>query len=302
METNETPAGTVVTVPPVMRRLAFALASAQGEFPDIERTRHVSVAGDKARYEFDYAPLDVILKATRPALSRYGLALVHDIDTVNPECVTVAAVLLHESGEERRVSMTFPFKYERVQQLGSLVTYLKRYATEAVLGVCAEQDDDGNAADGNGRQMSERKPAPAVKPAPVAAKPAPVTKSSHGQDRAEAAGTIAPKAETPRVTIVMPDATGPADVIELASAPFVPPTPVTAATVPPLAAPGETAVEYLLTEEQDAEIGGLFKARKMTRAAATKIVQDVTGKDPAHLLRPDAEKLIAHLRTLPVAS
>lgn len=143
--------------------LYAALAKAQGEFPVIERTREVEVKSDRATYTFKYAPLDSIFLAVRPALVKYALAIYHRVDTTHPKEITVTTVLAHESGEEEIVPLTFPYDYMKVQAFGSLVTYLKRYGVEAILGICAEQDDDGNAADGNGRQMADRSQAPAPK-------------------------------------------------------------------------------------------------------------------------------------------
>lgn len=172
---------------PVVRiprgKLAAALAKAQGEFPDIERSRTVTVRSDKGSYTFDYAPLDAILRAVRPSLAKHGLALYHRVET-RPGDITVSAILAHESGEEETCPISYPFEYAKVQQLGSLITYLKRYGTEAILGICAEQDDDGNAADGNGREMRDRAPkAPPAQPAASGGKPAAASTATPAQVR-----------------------------------------------------------------------------------------------------------------------
>jgi hypothetical protein len=152
--------------------VAAALAKAQGEFPTIERTRTVRVdTRDGRSYTFDYAPLDVTLSAVRPALAKHGLALYHEVGLEPGEDprVIVEAVLVHESGEELRSGkLVAPFE-AKIQALGSATTYLKRYTAEALLGVCAEQDDDGNAAQGNGRIMQDRPPR--AEPPKPAAKP-----------------------------------------------------------------------------------------------------------------------------------
>lgn len=126
--------------------LAAALAKAQAEFPAITRDRTVTVttkAGQK--YTFAYAPLDVILSAVRPALSKHALAITQLLD--GGELVTM---LLHDSGASLSGRMTVPLgPGDSVQQLGSAITYLRRYAIQAILGVASEEDDDGTAHTGN---------------------------------------------------------------------------------------------------------------------------------------------------------
>ena len=116
--------------------LAAALAKAQAEFPPIIRDKEV----DSRSYKFKYAPLDKIIEAVRPALSKNGLAITQLLD--GQDLVTM---LLHESGGFLMGSV--PLSHEgTVQQFGSAITYLRRYALQALLGIAAEEDDDGDAA------------------------------------------------------------------------------------------------------------------------------------------------------------
>lgn len=167
METTSNPTGA----------LAAALAKAQGEFEPIEKAREVKVNGQTAQgkeysYTFAYAPLDVVLAATRPALSRNGLALVQLLEDGQATPV-LRTLLLHASGERLEARVSLPAKPQKAQDLGSMITYLRRYSIVSILGVVAEEDDDGNAGDGNERDARDRKPAarrqeePAPKPAPV---------------------------------------------------------------------------------------------------------------------------------------
>lgn len=126
--------------------LAAALAKAQAEFPAIPRDRTVEVttrAGGK--YKFAYAPLDTIMEKIRPTLKANGLAF---MQSLNGESLTTT--LLHTSGEwlasdpmPVRVADSGP------QAFGSAITYARRYAITAMLGIVTEEDDDGNAAEGN---------------------------------------------------------------------------------------------------------------------------------------------------------
>jgi hypothetical protein len=125
--------------------LNAALAQAQAEFPPIPRDKTVTVrtrSGD--RYTFSYAPLDAILAACRPALAKHGLAIVQQLEHNGQP--SIRTELRHADGGVIGASFPLPHMPESPQQLGSLVTYLRRYTLTALLGVAAEEDDDGNQA------------------------------------------------------------------------------------------------------------------------------------------------------------
>ena len=124
--------------------LAAALAKAQASFPAISRDKEVTVKlKTGGEYKFKYAPLDSILAAVRGPLAANGLAIVQLLD----EDVLVTS-LLHESGAILSGRTPIPAS-EGVQAYGSAITYLRRYSIQALLGIAAEEDDDGNHAAGN---------------------------------------------------------------------------------------------------------------------------------------------------------
>lgn len=145
-------------------QLAKALATANTH---ITNPRLDSV---NPHYRNRYASLGAILNAVRIPLATNGLALVQTVCTDNG-VVAVETTLLHVSGEwmAETVSMPFPER-GTVQQLGSLVTYLRRYSAAAVCGIVGEEDDDGEQ-DRQAPRESHR-PAAAPQAAPKAA-PAP---------------------------------------------------------------------------------------------------------------------------------
>jgi len=116
--------------------LAGALAKAQAAFPPIVRDKEVA----SRSYSYKYAPLDAILAAVRDPLAGNGLAIAQLLD--GPDLVTL---LLHESGATLQARSLLP-PWDGVQQYGSMVTYIRRYALTAILGIAAEEDDDGEAA------------------------------------------------------------------------------------------------------------------------------------------------------------
>jgi hypothetical protein len=144
--------------------LAGALAKAQAGFQKIERTRTVTVktkdreGRPSGEYTFSYAPLDVVLAATMPALNANGLSLVSlPMDGGR----FLRTLLLHESGEWLAVELRMPETDGSPQKFGSALTYLRRYSAISLLGVASEEDDDGNAAEGNHvEKKTDRAPAP----------------------------------------------------------------------------------------------------------------------------------------------
>lgn len=159
---------------------AFALA--QGEFQPIERTRTVHVKSDKGNYDFDYAPLDEVLRKTIPALSKNGLTIWNPIGDSGTDLL-IGAVLSHKSGAyimtQVAVSQIKTWwkdgkQYEALksnQERGSDITYWKRYTACALLGVSADMDDDGAAGEQMPRSVSDRGPHQGTQPKPPVPKP-----------------------------------------------------------------------------------------------------------------------------------
>jgi len=134
--------------------LAAALSKAQASFGTITREKEVIVKTKTGgEYKFKYAPLDVILAAVRQPLADNGLAILQLLD----EDVLVTS-LLHESGAIISGRTPIPAA-EGVQAYGSAITYLRRYALQALLGIAAEEDDDGNRAAGNKATFNKAGPA-----------------------------------------------------------------------------------------------------------------------------------------------
>ena len=59
--------------------------------------------------------------------------------------MSLTTILAHESGEWMGQEMTVPVTKADAQGAGSAITYMRRYALAAVLGI-VQADDDGNAA------------------------------------------------------------------------------------------------------------------------------------------------------------
>lgn len=167
--------------------LAKALNKAQAKFPPIPRTKTVRVETKTgAEYTFTYAPLDSIRDAVLPALTETGLSYSQLLTTSldNPERPALRTMLLHESGES--IESTFPLPVEgfpSAQEYGSLITYFRRYALVALLGIATEEDDDGNRASGNTVAGGQEATAPRQPSPPPASNPAETAQAAYEATR-----------------------------------------------------------------------------------------------------------------------
>jgi len=141
---------------PSIGQLTEALSAAQGEFKSIAKKAVNPYFNSK------YAPLDVVIEATREGLKKHGLAVM-----ALPNGDTLTTILSHKSGEWISANTPLLADKKGPQGQGSAITYARRYALSAILNVASEEDDDGNLAQtqGDAKKPAAKKPAP-KKPAP----------------------------------------------------------------------------------------------------------------------------------------
>jgi len=96
-------------------------------------------------FKSKYADLTSVWEACREPLVMNGLSVVQFPGEMIDNRMTLTTQLSHESGEWMRCTLSIPLTKADAQGYGSAVTYARRYALAAVVGVCPE-DDDGNAA------------------------------------------------------------------------------------------------------------------------------------------------------------
>lgn len=148
--------------------IAAALAKAQGDFGAVLRDKTVTVTmRSGGKYTFSYAPLESILHAVKPALSKNGLSLTQAM-VVSEGKDFVETTLRHSSGETINNRIPLFVKEEGPQAYGSALTYARRYGVTLLLCISADDDDDGNAAEGNtaettkSRQPTEQRREPST--------------------------------------------------------------------------------------------------------------------------------------------
>lgn len=127
-------------------QLALALSLAQGEMEAASKN------SNNPYFKSKYADLSEVWAVIRAPLSKNGLSVIQSINGTYEKPV-ITTILAHQSGEY--ISSTLELNGEGVgkdgekklnaQTMGSAISYGRRYALSALVGVCQE-DDDGNSA------------------------------------------------------------------------------------------------------------------------------------------------------------
>jgi len=132
-----------------------------------------AVAHIGAGREYHYALLPSITDHVRPILGKFNLAISQH---VNGEAglLRVTTILLHASGEYLSSDAVIALPTGCTpQQLGGAITYMRRYGIQAVLGIAAEDDDDGAVASQAPHSAPQAQARPQAAPATNAAPRAP---------------------------------------------------------------------------------------------------------------------------------
>lgn len=135
--------------------LAAALWKAQALItqPTKDKTAKVKT---KAGYDysFNYVSLDGVLDVIRKPFADAGLCFVQGING-GDDRPALTTRIMHSGGQW--IESDYPLNFSgSPQERGSELTYAKRYALCAMLGIAAEEDDDGNRGSGNGASVTPR--------------------------------------------------------------------------------------------------------------------------------------------------
>lgn len=124
--------------------LAAALAEFQRKLPRITKDETAQVRSEKGSYSYSYADLADVSETVLPLLGEHGLSF-SARPTINESGTFVLAYeLLHTSNEKRTGEYPLPANGS-AQQLGSAITYARRYCLCAVVGVHPDDEDDDGA-------------------------------------------------------------------------------------------------------------------------------------------------------------
>jgi len=121
-----------------INEIASALSKFQGKVSLIAKKKTANVTMKSGgKYSYNYADLPSILDAIRLNLSEHGLAVMHQF-----KGNLLITKLIHSSGQWIDSEMVLEFHDPDPQKRGALITFFRRYALTAILGISADEDDD----------------------------------------------------------------------------------------------------------------------------------------------------------------
>ena len=127
--------------------LAAALAAAQTAMPPVHKDKTAKVTSKRTgqTYTYEYADLASILSVVRPVLGAEGLAITQRTQ-IRGNALIVITELRHASGEV--IDCEYPVGQieQSHQDMGAALTYARRYALCGLIGIAADEDDDGATA------------------------------------------------------------------------------------------------------------------------------------------------------------
>jgi len=145
--------------------LDAALAKAQAEI--------TTAVKDKVNPHFKskYADLPTIMEIVMPIFNKLGLVLLQPIHKSDqPNMLEIETIIIHaNSGGMLSTTASIPIGNNLTPQaFGSAITYARRYVLCSLLGIVADEDDDGNASSITVREAKKATAKPASPPpAPV---------------------------------------------------------------------------------------------------------------------------------------
>ena len=122
------------------QNLSQALVAAQADMPALQRNAL------NPHFSSKFISLDSLLENVLPVLNKHDLALIQTPTVLDGEPALTTRLWHGATGEFIEDTMLLVMDKSNPQGQGSGITYARRYSLQAILGLAAEQDDDGNAA------------------------------------------------------------------------------------------------------------------------------------------------------------
>lgn len=122
-----------------INEIATALAAAQGTIKPAPKD------STNPHYKNNYADLTSVWTACRDSLATNHLAVIQSPEFLDGRVVLVTRII-HKSGQWLESELSVKPQQDTAQGIGSCITYARRYALAAMVGVVADEDDDGNEA------------------------------------------------------------------------------------------------------------------------------------------------------------
>jgi hypothetical protein len=115
-----------------------AVLRVQQMLPTLKRDKQVTVKHQSgASHTFKFAPLDSIMESLKPCLDKAELGVMQAVDT---DCLVTR--IIHSSGQWIESETFLNRQQANMQQFGAEITYKRRYALSAMLGIVTDDDGD----------------------------------------------------------------------------------------------------------------------------------------------------------------
>jgi hypothetical protein len=121
------------------KNIAEALVAFQSEMPVVPKNKTAKMG----TYSYKYADLVDVSAAMHPLLTKHGLAFSCLPRQAEGGGYELAGTLLHTSGD--RLEGALPLYGRTAQEIGSALTYARRYLAGCLTGICTDDDEDGQA-------------------------------------------------------------------------------------------------------------------------------------------------------------
>ena len=102
-------------------------------------------------YGYKYTDLDTITQTIKPILSKNGIGYMQSVGGLAENALTLTTRIFNKKGEYIEDTAALPTitstKNNAAQTLGMSITYMRRYALCAMLGITSDEDTDANTQD-----------------------------------------------------------------------------------------------------------------------------------------------------------
>ncbi len=141
--------------------LAKALAAAQGAMNNAKKS------SDNPFFKSKYADLAEVWDTCREPLAKNNLAIIQMPGEIDAQGnIKITTMLTHSSSQWIKSTMNIKVAKLDAQGIGSAITYGRRYALAAMVGI-AQEDDDGESAVGRNNKQTKSEPKAKSEPAQV---------------------------------------------------------------------------------------------------------------------------------------
>ena len=136
--------------------LLAELVEVQNELPTMPKSSQA--------YGYKYTDLDTITQTIKPILHNHGIGYIQSVGGLSMDGMTLTTRIFNKAGQYIEDTAALPAinstKNNAAQTLGMSITYMRRYALCAMLGITSDEDVDANTDNTASRPSDTRTPQP----------------------------------------------------------------------------------------------------------------------------------------------